>query len=352
MLSALAVFMTFSILVVVHEFGHFIMARKCGVKVEKFSLGFGPKIASIKKGDTEYRLSLIPFGGYIKMAGETHEDRLTGASWEFLSKSPGERFKIIICGPILNYILGFVLFSIVFMIGAPTLTNGVGEVIDNHPAKQAGIIAGDRIVSIDGEKIEYWHELTENIHGKLEGRINVGVLRDNRVFQVNVKPQIKELKDVFGKSINIAMIGIRPSDELVYIKHGPIESVRKGALKVWDLTTLTFKALWNLVIGRLSLKESVTGPVGIVVLTAKAAKLGIVYLINIMAIISTSLAIFNVLPVPVLDGGHLLFLGIEKIRRKPLSEKVQGIATQIGLGLLLMLMLYVFYFDIAKFFSK
>jgi regulator of sigma E protease len=163
---------------------------------------------------------------------------------------------------------------------------------------------------------------------------------------------IKERKDIFGKEVKVAMVGIAPSDELVFIRYNPAMALYKGFLKQIDLTVVTLKALGSLVTGRLSLKESVTGPVGIFLLTAKAAKLGLVYLLNIMAIISTSLAIFNVLPIPVLDGGHLIFILIEKIRRRPLSQKVQEVATHIGLALLLLLMLFVFYYDIIRFLGK
>lgn len=352
MLSWVAVVIVFSILIVVHEFGHFIMAKRCGVKVERFSLGFGPRLISVTKNETEYTISLIPLGGYVKMAGETYQDKPTGAEWEFLSKSPGERFKIVACGPFLNYILGFLLFTIVFMIGSPTLTNEVGKVLDDFPAASAGIKPGDRIVSIDGKEIEYWHELTGIMHKKLEGKAHLVILRGNRTLEVDVRPKIKEHKDLFGKEVKIALVGITPSDELIFIKYSPLESIKRGFSRVFELTTLTFKAVWSLIAGRLSLRESVAGPVGIFVLTAKAAKLGLVYLLNIMAIISTSLAIFNILPIPVLDGGHIIFLLIEKIRRRPLSAKIQEAAIHVGLGILILLMLFVFYYDIMRIVGK
>jgi len=352
MLSTVIFILVLSVLIVVHEFGHFIMAKRCGVKVESFSLGFGPKIIGITKGDTEYKISAVPLGGYVKLAGETHQDKVTGSEWEFMSKSVWQRFKIVIFGPVLNYILGFLLFSIVFMMGAPTLTNEVGGVLDDFPAKAAGIREGDRIISIDGEDIEYWNELTEIVHKKKEGEIDLILLRGNKEMNLKVKPKIKEYKDIFGKEVKIALMGIKPSAELAFIKYGPLESVKKGFTKIVELTALTFKALWNLIIGRLSLKESVTGPVGIFMLTTQAARMGLVYLLNIMAVISTSLAIFNVLPIPVLDGGHILFLFIEKMRGRPLSPKVQEIAIQVGLWLLIILMLSVLYFDIIRLFKK
>ncbi|MDB4349485.1 RIP metalloprotease RseP [Omnitrophica bacterium] len=352
MLSVIVVVIVFSILIVVHEFGHFIMAKKCGVKVERFSLGFGPKIIGVKKGETEYRISAIPLGGYVKMAGETYQDKLTGERWEFLSRPPFERFKIVICGPLLNYILGFLLFSLVFMLGSPTLTNKIGKVMDDYPAKAAGVKPGDSVISIDGERVQYWDELTRIIRKKLKGNVKLVVLRDDRELMLTLTPKVKEFKDIFGKDVKIAMVGIASSDELIFIKHNPARSIYKGFKKTIELTTLTFKAIWSLILGRLSLRESVTGPVGIFILTAKAAKLGLIYLLNMMAIISTSLAIVNILPIPVLDGGHLVFLLIEKMRRRPLSQKIQETATQIGLGLLLILMFFVFYYDIARFFGR
>ncbi|MBL7069828.1 MAG: RIP metalloprotease RseP [Candidatus Omnitrophica bacterium] len=352
MLNIIAVVIVFSILIVVHEFGHFMMAKRCGVKVERFSLGFGPKLISIKKGETEYMISLVPLGGYVKLAGESHQDKLTGEGWEFLSKPPGQRFKIVACGPFLNYILGIILFSLVFMIGAPTLTNKVGEVLEDYPAYASGIRPGDKIVSIDGKEVRYWHELTEIMHKKLEGAARLEILRRESTLNLVIKPKIKEFKDIFGKDVKIAMVGIAPSDELIYIKHNPAESFYRGLVKTFQLTAITFKAIWNLMIGRLSFRESVTGPVGIFMLTAKAARLGLVYLLNLMAIISTSLAIFNILPIPVLDGGHILFILIEKIRRRPLSPKAQETSVQIGLGILIVLMLFVFYYDIMRIISR
>jgi len=352
MLNIISVVIVFSILIVVHELGHFVMAKRCGVKVEKFSLGFGPRLMGIKRDETEYVISLVPLGGYVKLAGETHQDELTGEAWEFLSKPAGQRFKIVACGPFLNYILGIMLFSLVFMIGAPTLTNRVGEVLEDYPAYASGIRPGDKVISVDGQKVSYWHELTEIMHKKLEGTARLEILRGKRKLNLAIKPKIKEYKDIFGKDVRIAMVGIAPSEELIYIKYNPLESFYKGLVKTFELTGLTFKAIWNLIIGRLSLRESVTGPVGIFMLTAKAARLGLVYLLNLMAIISTSLAIFNILPIPVLDGGHILFLLIEKIRKKPLSPKAQETSVQIGLGILIILMLFVFYYDIMRLISK
>ena len=352
MLSTFVFIAVLSILILVHELGHFAMAKRCGVKVERFSLGFGPKLIAVTKGETEYCLSAIPLGGYVKMAGESPQDSLTGASWEFLSKSPGERFSIVIFGPLLNYLLGFLLFSATFMLGSPTLTNKVGKVLDEYPAKEAGVLAGDEVVSIDGEKVVYWDELTEIMHKKLEGTVRLVIMRDGASKELTLKPRVKEFKDIFGKEIKVAMVGIAPSEELVFQKFGPLEALSRGFSKTIELTVVTFKALGSLVTGRMSMRESVTGPIGIFMITAKAASLGLVYLLNIMAIISTSLAIFNILPIPILDGGHLAFIAIERLRRRPVSPRIQETVSQIGFGLLLLLMFFVFYFDIMRVIGK
>ncbi len=352
MISAIVVIVVFSILIIVHEFGHLIMAKRCGVKVERFSIGFGPKVMSLKVGETEYRVSLVPLGGYVKLAGETHEDRPTGEPGEFLSKPPGKRFLILIFGPFLNYVLGFLLFSAVFMIGSPVPTNMVGGVLDDYPAKRAGIKPGDKVIAIDGQRIEYWNELTSAIREKLDDKLTMEIVRDGRILELKLEPKIEEHKDIFGKMIKVPIAGITASDEMVYMKYGPLESFYRGAEKTLELSSLTLRAIWSLITNRLSVKESVSGPIGIFKMTAVAAKQGILPLLSFMGLISISLAIFNIFPIPVLDGGHILFLIIEKIRRRPLSPKVQEIAMHIGLGLLVMLMLFVSYYDILRFFKR
>jgi len=349
-LSTISFIAVLSILVIIHELGHFLVAKRNGVKVEKFSIGFGPKVFGIKRKDTEYLISAIPLGGYVKMAGDSFEDSLTGQPWEFYSKSPGVRARIILAGPFLNYVLGFVLFSLIFMIGSPMLTSRVGELLEGYPAAEAGIKAGDAIVAIDGVRVEYWEDLTAIIRKKTTGRpVNLLVNRDGGELSVLVAPKIEEKKDIFGNTEKIALIGVKPSQEVINVKYNFIESIYLGAKKLFFLTYMTFKAIFYMLIGRMSVKDSVTGPVGIFVLTGKAAELGIVYLMQMMAVLSSSLAIFNVLPIPVLDGGHLFFIAIEKLRKKAVSPKTQEAATQVGLYLLIALMILVFYSDFVKF---
>lgn len=349
MISILASIFVFGILIFIHELGHFLFAKRNGVRVEKFSFGFGPKLFGRKFGDTEYLLSAVPLGGYIKMAGDEPGDERKGAPWEFLSKSLGQRAQIIAAGPVLNYLLAFFLFTLVFIIGSPTVTTRVGEVLDDYPAKQSGIRENDIILAVDGEKVEYWPDMAEIIHRKTEGKLVLDVKREDQTLKIEVTPTIEEGQDLFGHKKKIGLIGISVSDEFTAIKYPLGKSFYKGGEKLLSLTALTYKALWFILIRRLSLRESFTGPIGIFYFTGKAASLGFVYLLGLMGLLSMSLAIFNFLPLPVLDGGHIFFLLLEKLRKKPVSVRMQELATHAGMLFLVFLMLFVLYNDLTRF---
>lgn len=349
MLSLLSFLFILGILVMVHEFGHFIAAKRLGVRVEIFSLGFGPKIFSKKLGDTEYTISAIPLGGYVKMAGDEPGEALTGKPWEFLSKNISERFRIIFAGPFLNYVLAFFIFSVIFMFGSPTATTEVGGLLKGYPAEKYGIKIGDRVAAIDGKEVRLWEDMTEIVHKRIDGSLKLSVERDKRFFEMEITPMVRETKDIFGKKIKIALLGIAPSQKIERIRYGPVRSFYMGFKKLIQLTYITYKALFSIILGRLSFKESMTGPIGIFIITGRAAELGMIYIFHLMAILSASLAIFNMLPFPVLDGGHIIFLALEKIRGKPLSLKAQEVVTRFGISFLVMLTLFVFYNDIMKF---
>ncbi len=348
MLTFIIFIAVLSFLVIVHELGHFAVAKKYGVKVERFAVGFGPKIAGIKRGETEYALCLVPLGGYVKMAGESRDEEIKGEKWEYLSQPVGKRFNIIIAGPLLNYLLAFLIFGFIFMMGTPTFGTKVGGLMDGYPAKKAGIKVGDKIVAVDGNKVGYWEEMTDIIHKRFNGEIALTVERDNRLIRIRVKTEIKEAENIFGQKTRIALIGIIPSDELLTLKFNPLKAFYEGGRKLFMLTGFTYKALWMMITGGLSPKE-LSGPIGIYFITGKAAELGFVYLVNIIAVISFNLAIFNILPLPILDGGHIFFLGLEKIRRRPLSRRTEELITQVGLTLIILLAIAVSYNDMAKF---
>lgn len=349
MLSLIYFILVLSVLVLVHEFGHFIAAKRLGVSVEKFSIGFGPKLISVTKGQTEYMISAVPLGGYVKLAGDDPSGELKKDLREFLSRSVYDRFKIIFAGPLFNYVLAFFIFSFIFMFGSPTLTTEVGNLLKGYPAELSGIMTGDKIVAVDGKPVQHWEDMTDIIHRRIEGTIKLSLERNGKEMEIDVKPIVRETKDIFGKKMRLALVGIAPSQRIEKVRYPFFQSFSMGFRKLIDLTVITYKALYSVITGRLSFKESMTGPIGIFVITGQAAKLGLIYLLHLMGILSASLAIFNLLPFPVLDGGYIIFLFLEKLRGKPLSVKAQERITGFGIALLILLTVFIFYNDIVKF---
>lgn len=339
---------TLSLIILLHEWGHFIMARRVGVKVERFSLGFGPKILGITRGDTEYAVCLFPLGGYVKMAGESMDEGPARHPWEYRARRVGERVAIVLAGPLINYALGFALFFAIYLVGAPLISTRIGEVVQDFPASEAGLRAGDRILEINGKSLESWEEVTRAIHGERE-KLVVTLDREGLTLTQEIKPRLQEVTNVLGVKMKIGMIGIVPSEEVITRRYPLPLAFVKAAERVWSLTWLTLQALWRIGTGGLSLKESVTGPIGIFYITSSAAALGWLSLLQLTAVLSTSIGLFNLLPVPVLDGGHLAFLFIEKARGRPVSVRAQEGMTQVGFGLLLLLLLVVTYNDLVKF---
>ncbi|MEW6008575.1 MAG: RIP metalloprotease RseP [Candidatus Omnitrophota bacterium] len=338
-----------SVLILIHEFGHFIVARRLGIRVERFSLGFGPKLFGIKGKETEYVICAVPIGGYVKMAGDSRQT-VRGEKDEFLSRPVGQRASIVIMGPIFNYILSFFCFWAVFFIGFPVLTSKVGSLIENMPAKEAGVKVGDRIISVDATATSYWEDVATIIHEKKEGEIvNLKIERDNKQIDMRIAPEFKKTKNLLGEEVTVAIIGIAPSEEAVEVRYGLLESLKLGATRLIDITSLTFQALGRMVIGGLSLRESVTGPLGIFFATTRASKYGLTALLHLVAVLGVSLGVFNILPVPLLDGGHLFFLAIERIRKKPLSLKLEELLNKISMSFLLLLVLVVFYNDLIRY---
>jgi regulator of sigma E protease len=342
----------FLILIMIHEFGHFIVAKKVGVRVEKFSLGFGPVLAKKKKSETEYSISLIPLGGYVKLAGDNLEE-YKGEPHEFLAKSPSSRAAIIFCGPLLNYVWGIMLFWLLFCIGYPMFTTKVGGVQKNMGAIEAGITAGDKILSVDGKKVEFWEDLQKSIHVKQNDSVaHLSVLRQGKEFEVDVKIKTRDYTDPLGGTHKVGLLGISMGEEIVHVKYSFFKSFFLGVNKSWELTTATYMGLWRMITGKLSVRESMTGPVGIFYKGSQIASMGIVATLYFMAVLSISLAIFNLLPLPILDGGHLFLLAVEKVRGKCLGIKTERIISQIGVVLIIALVVFVTCNDIINFFLK
>ncbi|MCX5706178.1 MAG: RIP metalloprotease RseP [Candidatus Omnitrophica bacterium] len=340
-----------SVLILVHEFGHFIIAKKLGVRVEQFSLGFGKILFKKKKQDTEYSIGIMPLGGFVKLAGD-NLDEYKGKPDEYYSQAPGRRFWIIFFGPLLNYILGFLLFWFIFFSGYPTLTTKVGGLIDGFCAKAAGLEVGDKITAVDSKRVEYWEDLQKLIQSDKSGSVKLAIIRKDKKITVDVKIKGKELQDSIGQKRNFNLIGIIPFDEIVIVRHGFLESVSLGFQKTAQLTVMTYKALGYLITGKLSMRDSMSGPLGIFFITSKAAKLGMIAVLHLVAVLSLSLAIFNLLPLPILDGGHILLLGLEKIRGKPLGIRSEQVINKIGITFIMTLAIFVTYNDIVKHFGS
>ena len=347
MTSWLAFLATLSLIILVHECGHFVMARWIGVKVERFSFGFGPRLIRRVSRGTEYVLSLLPFGGYVKLAGEVEESTRPAKPWEYRARSVVERCCIVLAGPLINYALGFLLFLIVFLVGAPVLSTGtrIGEVIKDYPAAQAGLREGDRVLAVSGKPVESWEEMTRAIQAQTAS-VSLLVEREGKQFQQVLQPKVLERTNTFGVKVHIGIVGIQPSTE--FRRYPPVQAFWEAGTQVCFLTTMTLRSLWQIAIGGLSIRESLTGPIGIFQITSAVAERGLVPLLHLIAVLSTSIGLFNLLPIPVLDGGHLAFLGVEKLRGRPVSLRVQEAMTRVGLGLLLLLLAVVTYNDFVR----
>ena len=345
--SALIFIFVLSVLVVVHEFGHFIVAKSVGIRVDKFSIGFGPVIYGKKFGETEFCVSLLPLGGFVKLAGESPEES-QGAAWEFSSKSLWERLSVVLAGPLMNAFLAFVVFSFIFLIGNPTLGTRIGKVMEEAPAMTAGVLEQDKVLAVNGTPVNLWEDILKSIQ-KSKDQVIFTVERNGHRLEIPITPRKNETRDLFGQKHVVPFVGVSPSNEMVAVKNSLRKAVILGAERVWALTAMIFYSLGLLVTGAMPLKDSVTGPIGIFFMTQAAAKLGWVHLFYFMGSLSVSLFVLNLLPVPVLDGGHLLFIVMERIKGSPIKESFKEKMTQGGLVLLLFLMGFVILQDVHRF---
>lgn len=337
-----------SILILIHELGHFLVAKCQGIRVEKFSLGFGPKLLSKKFGATEYMLCLVPFGGFIKMAGDSKEE-YKGAPDEFLSRAPGRRAQVIFAGPFFNYLLAFFCLWMVFYLGYPKFSSTIGELMPGMPAANVGLKAGDTVTAVDGEPVQFWEDMTRRIHAKKGQDVQLKVKREGKEFDVLLTPQAKEVETIWGKKVEVGLIGVKPSDEIIKVRYGLWKALVKGTQTLWDMTVMTIRALFYIIIGTMSFKDSVTGPLGIFFITTNAAKIGFSSILHVIGILSMSLAIFNLLPLPILDGGHIFFAGLERLRGRPLASKTEEIISNIGMGFLIVLAIFIFCNDLIRY---
>ncbi len=429
MLTSIAAFtFVLGVLVFVHEMGHYLMARRIGIRVLTFSLGFGPKLLTVRRGDTDYCISAIPLGGYVKMAGENPDDVRSGADDEFLSKTKWERFQVLIMGPTMNILLAFVVMAVVLYQGAdvPAYEEQppiVGYVMEASPAEQSGIRVGDLILSIGGRPVQTWEELFVTVMPRAERELEVVLRRGlqevttqvtpeaQTQFQVGdlgvvpiMQPQILNVmtgdpadlagirpRDVItavndepitrdnpfvetinanadvalmltvvrgGQTLkievtpalrgNVGLIGVELSPfEVRTIEPGPLQAIQMSFEKNYAWSGLIFQTLGGLLTSETSPKQLV-GPLGIAQLSGGAAQIGLVALFTLMAMISLNLGILNLLPIPVLDGGHIFIMALEGLSRRDFSVRIKEKIQLAGFVVLLMLMITVIYNDLTR----
>ncbi|HBO97332.1 MAG TPA: RIP metalloprotease RseP [Candidatus Omnitrophica bacterium] len=346
--STILFVVTLSILIVVHEWGHFITAKRLGIAVERFALGFGPTIYSRIHNGTRYMINIIPLGGYVKMAGDERA-QCSGRPDEFYSKSAGHRALVVFNGPVVNFIFAYVCLFVVFMAGYPDLSNKIGTVLEGYPAQIAGLAVGDQILQVNGQTTESWSSLQQAITTSTGDHIQLQIVRDGRRIDKTITPRAEMSKSVFGKYRKARLVGIRPAEDIITLKYNPAVALLKAGQELGKITGMTYKAIFAMLTGSMSVKENVTGPIGIFYILQKAAEMGMSHVLFIMGVISASLAIFNLLPVIPLDGGHLFLLGIEKLRGRALSARTDEYIARAGVGLIIFLALFVLYSDFSRF---
>ncbi|NLO88897.1 MAG: RIP metalloprotease RseP [Clostridia bacterium] len=326
-----------SLLILVHEWGHFLTAKKAGIQVYEFSIGMGPAIISKKIGETKYSLRMFPLGGYVKMAGMEPGDENNPRG--FNKKSLFQRAAVISAGSLMNFLLAIVLFVFVFtVIGIPSTSNVVGEVMAHSPAAEAGLRSGDKILEIDGKKVNNWNDLVGVIHKNPGKKLEMIVQRDDTKFAVNVVPYLDSER-------NVGLIGIKQSVE----KQNLLHSIYLGVSNALNIIYMIFWGLIKMIVGEIP--AEVAGPVGIVSIIGDVARFGLANILNFTAVLSLNLGLINLFPIPALDGSRLLFIFVEWLRGKPIDPQKENFIHFIGFAILLLIMLIVTYQDIIRIFG-
>lgn len=347
MTTLLAFVFVIGILVLIHELGHFLAARWAGIRAERFSIGLPPHIWKKQIGETEYCIGALPLGGYVKMAGmvdESLDAKIEGKPDEFMSKPIWKRAIVIAAGPVMNILLAIVLFAgLAYFVGLPELVPVVREVLADSPAQRLGLQPGDRILAVADQEIHTWKELTGIIHANPNKPLAITWERNGERMHAEVTPRL-------DPENNIGLIGITPQDSRRHF--GFLESWPMGVNLSWQVTSHMGRMLARLFSGEGSLKRELTGPIGIAVIAGEAARQGWESLIELLALISVNLAVINLLPIPVLDGGHLVFLGLEAVMRRPVSVKTRLVMHQVVIALLLLLTVFITFNDIQRLLQK
>jgi len=352
-MSFLTSIIVLSFLIFFHELGHFLVARFFGVQVDVFSIGFGKKIFSKRIGKTEWSISMIPLGGYVKMKGQDDSDPLTVSFDEdsYNTKKPWQRILILLGGPFANILTAFFIYIIIAIMGVPTLQSTIGDINMSLPAYQAGLKKGDKVTQINGVEITKWEDIGVVISQTSAQSLNVRVQRANENLNMVIIPKVIESKNMFGEAISKKVIGITPKGDFVDVHYGFVDTFGYALDETLQATTMIVQGIGKLISGVVA-TDQISGVIGIVDITAQASNVGIVTLLFFIALISVNLGVANLLPIPALDGGHIIFNLYEMITSKAPSEKVLYQLTILGWILLFGLMFLGLYNDINRLFFK
>jgi regulator of sigma E protease len=349
LLSSLLPFLVvLTVLVFVHELGHYLIARAAGVRVDVFSIGFGPELFGFNdRAGTRWRFSAIPLGGYVAMHGEGDGSEEQDPAVSFAHKSVAKRAAVVIAGPAANFIFAIVVLAGLFMtVGQPYSVPVVSDVTAGSAAERAGLKAGDTILAIDGAAVQRFEDIQQHVQLNSGTPLDIRIRRDGVEQDVTATPDVVVSKDTLGNEFSHGLLGIR-SGVVDYRRHGPVEAVGQAAQETWGMSKAILVALGQYIAGKRSTQE-LAGPVGIAQLSGQVAQAGILPVINLMVILSINLGLINLLPVPMLDGGHLVFFGIEALRGKPLGQRVRDFGFRVGFALVLTLMVFATWNDLRR----
>jgi len=352
-ISIVSVIVLLGILIFVHELGHFLMAKYFDVGVQKFSLGFGRKLIGKKIGETEYLLSLVPLGGYVKLLGEGDGEELSPEEERrsFSRQSVWKRIAIVFAGPLFNFMLAILIFAGVYMLGVPVLTTTVGGVQEGSAAYEGGMKSGDVVQAIDGDVVGRWDRMAVKITESGGKEMRFTVLRQGVPLELRIVPREMKGKNIFGEDVDSYRIGVSSSTNTFIERQNPAAALWSGVLQTWTITELTLLSIVKMVEGVVSPKN-LGGPILIAQMAGVQAKRGILNFVFFMGLLSINLGVLNLLPIPVLDGGHLFFYLIEAVTGREVNIKWRERAQQVGFAILIMLIIFVFYNDILRLFGE
>ena len=337
-----------SLLIFFHELGHFTAARYFGVQVDIFSIGFGKKLYSRMIGKTQWSISAIPLGGYVKMKGQDDTDptKLSYDEDSYNVKKPWQRIIILLAGPFANFLLAFLLYFAIANLGVPKLLATVGSVGEDTPAMQAGILKNDTILQVNGHKVEYWENIGNYINDA-KADVTLLVERENKLISLQLSPKIINDKNLFGETITRRIIGISPSGDRTTVYYGLLEGIEYAWEETKKASLLIVESVQKLITGVVG-TDKLGGVITIVDVTAQASSAGLTALFFFTALISVNLGVLNLLPIPALDGGHIMFNLYEMFTGKTASEQVMMYITMVGWALLISLMVLGLYNDINR----